>query len=61
MLLGIDLLTALVLDPKFSEHVIIIGDRPYKGCSAPMADVTDYKLTTIMDNIIKLEEYFINL
>ena len=32
MILGRDLLTALVLDIKFSENVIIGGEGPYEGC-----------------------------
>ena len=38
MILGRDQLTALVMDLKFSDNIIIGGDGPYKGCSAPMVD-----------------------
>ena len=36
MIIGRDPLTALGLDLKLSENIIIGGDRSYKGCSAPM-------------------------
>ena len=42
MILGRYILTALGLDLKFYKHIIIGGDGPYKGCSEPMADLTDY-------------------
>ena len=38
MILGRDLLTALRLDLKFSDDVIIDGKGTYKGCSVPMVD-----------------------
>ena len=38
--LGIDLITALVLDLKFSGNILVGGDGPHEGCLAPMADVT---------------------
>ena len=44
MILGRDILTALVLDLNFSENVIVGGDGPYKGFLAPISDVTDYDL-----------------
>ena len=60
MIQGRDPLTALGLDLKFYEHIIIGGDRPHEGKSAPMADVTDYKLKYLTDKIIKPEKSFIN-
>ena len=60
MNLGRDLLTALVLYLKFPDHVIIGGDKLYKGCSAPMAEVTDYDFKPLMVENIKPEESFIN-
>ena len=42
MILGRDLLTALVLDLKFDENFINGGEGPYKGCSTPMVDVNNY-------------------
>ena len=47
--LGIDLITALVLDLKFSGHIIIGGDGPYKGCLVTMVDVTDYELKPLTE------------
>ena len=41
MIPGRDLLTALVLDLKFSENVIRGGEGPYKGCSEPIVDVNN--------------------
>ena len=41
MILGRDLLTALVLDIKFSDHFILGGEGPYEGYSAPMVDVSN--------------------
>ena len=53
MILVIYLLTALGLDLKFSYNVIIGGEGPYKGCSAPMADVSNYNFTYITDKTVK--------
>ena len=39
MILGRDPLTALGLDLKFSENVIIGREGPYEGCYTPMVDV----------------------
>ena len=44
MIVGRDLLTALELGLKFSENIIIIGEGTYKGCSSPMADLSNYDL-----------------
>ena len=41
MIIGRDVLTALVLDFKFSKHVIIGGDGPYEGFLAYMVEVND--------------------
>ena len=43
MILGRDLITALGMDLKFSENVMNGGEGPYKGCSASMVDVNNYK------------------
>ena len=61
MLLGRDLLTALVLYIKFSDNVIIVIKGPNEGCSSPMVDVSNYDFTYITDKTVKLEESFINL
>ena len=51
MILGRDILTALVLDLKFSGHIIIGGDGPYKGCLVTMVDVTDYELKPLTEKL----------
>ena len=53
MILGRDLLTALGLDIKFSENIILGGDGLYKGYSAPMVDVITYYFKTLTDNKVK--------
>ena len=50
MILGRDLLTALGLDLKLSENVIIGGEGPYEGCYAPMVDIRNYDFNIITDN-----------
>ena len=60
MILGIDLLTALGLDLKFSENVIIGGKGPYEGCPSPMVDVSKYDFKSKTDKTVKLEESFAN-
>ena len=60
IILGRDLLTALGLDLKFSENVIIGGKGTCEGCSVPMVDVSNCDFNIIMDKIVKLEESFIN-
>ena len=39
MILGRDVLTALELDLKFNENIIIGGAVPYEGCPTPMVDL----------------------
>ena len=60
MILGRDLLTALGLDLKFSENIILGGDRPFKGCSVSMVDFITYDFKPLTDNKVKPEESFIN-
>ena len=60
MRLGRDLLTALVLDLKFSDNVIICGGGTYKGCSSPMVGVINHDFKYITDKTVKLEELFVN-
>ena len=60
MILGRDLRTALELDLKFSEKAIIGREGPYKGCSTPMVDVSNYDFRSITDKTVKPEEFFIN-
>ena len=61
MILGIDLLTTLGLNLKFSGNIIIGGVGPYEGCSSPMVELSNYEFKSLMENIAKTEEYFINL
>ena len=61
MILCRDLLTVLGLALIFSENIIIGGDRPYEGCSAPMVDLSNYEFKALTDKIVKPEESFINL
>ena len=49
MILGRDLLTALVLDLKFSDNIIIGGGAPYEGRSSPIVDVINFNFTSITD------------
>ena len=60
MILGRDLITALGLDFKFSDNIIIGGDGPYQGCSAPMVDLSNYEVKSLTDKIVKPEESFAN-
>ena len=46
IILGRDLLTVLGLDSKMSEHVITVGDGPYKGYTDPMLDKCTYDIKT---------------
>ena len=60
MILGRDLLTALGMDPEFSEKIIVGSEGPYEGCQAPMVDLSNYDFKYLTENIVKPEEYFIN-
>ena len=53
MILGRDLLTALGLYLKFSENIIIIDDRQYKGCSARKVDLSNYYFKSLTEHISK--------
>ena len=44
MILGPDILTELVLNLKFSEHVIKAYDGTFKGSTTPMVDLGTYIL-----------------
>ena len=61
MILGRDLLTAMVLDIKFSENFIIGREGIYKGCSEPMVDVSNYYFNIITAKAVKSEESIIDL
>ena len=60
MILGRDLLTALVLDLKFYKNVIYGGEGPYKGCSAPILDINNYDFNVLIAKTVKPQESFIN-
>ena len=60
MILGRYSLTVLGLDLKFSGNIILGVDRPFKGCSALMVDVSTYYFKPLTDNKVKPEELFIN-
>ena len=47
MILDTDLITALGLDLKFSDNVILCGEGPYEGCFAPVVDVSNYDFNII--------------
>ena len=59
MILCIYLLTALILDLKFSENAIIGEEGPYKGFSSHMVDVSNYNVNIIRAKTVKSEESFI--
>ena len=60
IILGRGLLTVLVLDLNFSENIIISGERPYEGCLAPMADLSNYDFKSSTTKKVKMKEYFLN-
>ena len=55
IILGRNLLTAMVLYIKFSKHIIIGGDGPYGGWSEPMVDINNYDFQYLTDKTIKPE------
>ena len=52
MIIYIYLITSLVIDIKFSEHVTSGGVGPYKGCTEPMVDVNNYHFRSIPDKLL---------
>ena len=60
-ILGRNLLTALGLDLKFSEDIIMGGEGPYEECSEPIVDLSNYEFKPLTENTVKLEESFIKL
>ena len=60
MILGRDILTALGIDLKLSENIIIGGDGTYEGYSTAMIDVRNYDFKPITEKIVEPEQYFIN-
>ena len=55
MILGRDLLTVLGLDLIFSKNIILGGEGPKKGCSAPMVGVNNYEFNILTAKTVKLE------
>ena len=55
IILGRDLLTALVLDLKFSNNIIFGVEGPYEGYSVPMVDVINYNFNIITFKTVKME------
>ena len=49
IILGRDILTALVLDLKFSDIIILGGDVTYEGCPAPMIDLINYEFKSLTE------------
>ena len=49
MILGRDLLTAMGLDLKFSENIIIVGEGLYKWCLVPMVDLGNYDFKSLTE------------
>ena len=55
IILGRYLLTALVLDLKFSGSIIVGGEGSYEGCLEPMVYVGNYDYAPLTDKIVKME------
>ena len=52
VILCIDLLTALVMDLKFSKNIIIVVKGPYEVCYTPMVDLRKYDFKSFTENIV---------
>ena len=61
MILGRNLLTALVLGIIFSVDIFIVGEGPYEGYYSPMVDVITYNFKHLTYKTVKPEESFINV
>ena len=55
IILSRELLTALGLDLNFFVNIIIGGEGPYEGCSAPMVYLRNYDFKSLTENVVKLE------
>ena len=53
MILGRDLLTALVLHIKFAENVMHVVEVPYKACSSPMFEVNNYNFNILTGETVE--------
>ena len=60
MILGRDILIELILNLKFSEHVIKSGDGPFKGSTTPMVDLGTYRFKDLNPGKITPEEQLTN-
>ena len=60
MILGRDILKALGLNIKFSEHVIEEDDVPLKGSTEPMVDLGKYEFKILNIGNITPEKLFMN-
>ena len=60
MILGRDILTELVLNIKFSEHIIEANYGPFKGSTTPMVDLGTYMFKYLNKGKITPEESFTN-
>ena len=60
MILGQDILTELVLNLKFSEHVIKADDGTFKGSTAPMVHLGMYIFKDLNTEKITPKESFKN-
>ena len=54
MIIGRDLLTALGLELKFYDPVIVGSKSPYEGCLSPMVDMINYDYAHLTDKIVNL-------
>ena len=55
MILGIDILTTLGLNLKFSDHVIEADYKPFKRYTAPMVYLVEYEFKCLKTEEITLE------
>ena len=58
IILGIDILTEMGLNPKLSNHVVEGDDGPFKGSTTPVFDMSMYDFTYFETGKITLEEMF---
>ena len=56
MTLCYDLLTALGLNLKFSDHIIEADNGPFKGLTAPMVDMGTYEFKYLITGKITPEK-----
>ena len=59
MILGRDLLTALVLDIQFSDNIIIGKAGPYKGWLSLIVDISNFDFKYITGKTVKQEWSFV--